>query len=72
VSNMPVRLGYPHNLHGLVETISNPAYATGVGLLHWAMRDNEPYSAQLPARPRVVAPNWLRGMGRLFKGFLPE
>ena len=30
---MPVRIGLPRRLHGLVETISSPAYATGVGLL---------------------------------------
>src|SRR5207248_2308156 len=39
VLHMPVRIGYPAGMQGLVENISNPAYATGVGLLHWAMRD---------------------------------
>ena len=35
---MPVRLGIPHRLHGVVEAISNPAYATAVGLLLWGMK----------------------------------
>jgi cell division protein FtsA len=35
---MPVRLGVPHRLHGVVEAISNPAYATAVGLLLWGMK----------------------------------
>lgn len=36
---MPVRIGAPRRLRGLVETISNPAYATSVGLLIWGMRE---------------------------------
>jgi cell division protein FtsA len=35
---LPVRIGVPQRLHGLIETISNPAYATSVGLLLWGMR----------------------------------
>ena len=34
---LPVRIGMPHTLHGLVEAISSPAYATSVGLLLWGM-----------------------------------
>ncbi len=33
VFHMPVRLGAPENVKGLVEVIKNPIYATGVGLL---------------------------------------
>jgi len=36
---LPVRIGMPRRLRGLVETISSPAYATGVGLLLWGMRE---------------------------------
>jgi len=35
---MPVRIGSPSELEGLVDTISNPAYATSVGLVRWAMQ----------------------------------
>ena len=72
VLNMPVRVGYPTGVQGPVENISNPAYATAVGLLHWAMRDSEPLSPQAQAGARVEAPDWLKGMKRLFRGFLPE
>jgi len=34
---VPVRVGVPRRLQGLIETISSPAYATGVGLLLWGM-----------------------------------
>ncbi len=30
---MPVRLGVPQNVMGLVDVVRNPIYATGVGLL---------------------------------------
>ena len=34
----PVRVGTPRRLHGLVEALSSPAYATSVGLLLWGQR----------------------------------
>jgi len=33
VFHMPVRLGVPRYVTGLVEVVQNPIYATGVGLL---------------------------------------
>ncbi|MGB5537342.1 MAG: cell division protein FtsA, partial [Thiogranum sp.] len=33
VFHMPVRLGVPHSVVGLVDVVRNPIYATGVGLL---------------------------------------
>jgi cell division protein FtsA len=43
VLGMPVRTGQPENLLGLVDRLNSPAYATSVGLLHWAltMHDQE-------------------------------
>jgi cell division protein FtsA len=38
VFKMPVRIGKPHNVTGLSDIIHNPVYATGVGLLVYAMR----------------------------------
>ena len=38
VLQLPARVGYPRGIHGLVETVYNPAYATSVGLLLWAMK----------------------------------
>lgn len=36
VFNMPVRLGIPQDLHGLKEEVTDPAFATTVGLLIYA------------------------------------
>jgi cell division protein FtsA len=41
VLGMPVRTGQPENLVGLVDRLNSPAYATSVGLLHWALNMHE-------------------------------
>jgi cell division protein FtsA len=38
---LPVRVGTPRRLQGLIEAISNPAYATSVGLLLWGQRGQQ-------------------------------
>jgi hypothetical protein len=30
----------PRGIHGLADSLSSPAYATSVGLLHWAKAEN--------------------------------
>lgn len=37
VLGMPVRLGKPEKLTGMVDKLQSPAYATSVGLLRWAV-----------------------------------
>jgi cell division protein FtsA len=51
VLKLPVRIGYPVRLDGLMEAIGSPAYATSVGLLLWGMKRD---TAELdePAPPR--------------------
>jgi cell division protein FtsA len=43
VFDMPVRVGSPTDLEGLVDTISGPAYATSVGLVRWSV--SNPYGS---------------------------
>ena len=38
ILHMPVRIGHPQQVEGLVEVVRNPVYATGVGLLRFAGR----------------------------------
>jgi cell division protein FtsA len=35
---LPVRVGVPSNIHGISDTLHDPAYATGVGLLLWGAK----------------------------------
>jgi len=37
---LPVRVGAPRGVAGLVDAINSPAYATSVGLLQWSLRHN--------------------------------
>jgi len=48
ILQLPTRIGAPHDLQGLVDVLSSPAYATGVGLLLWGLREE----AALPSRER--------------------
>lgn len=41
VLELPVRRGIPMNVGGLVDVVSSPMYATGVGLILYALRDTE-------------------------------
>ena len=54
VFNMPVRLGIPQHVTGLVEVVRNPVYATGVGLLLEAARKAKAGPAQRNLRQEQV------------------
>ncbi len=47
VFHQPVRLGIPRNISGLVDVVSNPIYATGVGLLQYGYHSREQRRAEL-------------------------
>ena len=40
VLGMPLRIGQPGNLLGLVDQLASPAFATGVGLLRWGLKSS--------------------------------
>ncbi len=42
IFHMPVRLARPQGVRGMEEQLSNPVYATSIGLLHYARQDQEP------------------------------
>lgn len=67
VLNVPARVATPRNLVGLVDALQSPAYATGVGLLHWAMSGQNAY------RPRPqAARQWSRRFSGLLRALLPD
>lgn len=65
VMDLPVRIGEPQNLTGLVDTLQNPAFATSVGLLQWGLKHDAPLPARQPGSGHIKVPGWL-------KVFLPE
>jgi cell division protein FtsA len=46
ILNLPVRIGYPMGIGGLVDVVNNPALATGVGLVLYGARQGERFHAQ--------------------------
>lgn len=39
IFDLPVRIGYPAGISGLVDVVNSPVYATGVGLVLWGARN---------------------------------
>ncbi len=68
VLNVPARVAPPRNLVGLVDALQSPAYATGVGLLRWAMSGQGAYRP----RPTQAARPWSRRFGGLLRALLPD
>ena len=45
IFHMPVRLGYPQHVSGLVDVVRNPIHSTGVGLLLFGNRQQSGLSS---------------------------
>lgn len=50
IFHMPVRLGMPQGVSGLVDVVRNPIYATGVGLLLFGQHNRGPGLSELNAQ----------------------
>ncbi len=72
VLDLPVRLGRPHGITGLTDTVSRPAFATSVGLLLWGLRfgaDTRMHTnGQRPGRTDPVG----RFLAWVRKAFFPQ
>jgi len=63
VIGLPVRIGRPHDLQGLVDTLTNPAYASSVGLLMWGQSQRavvRPQPFRAPVASRVA--KWFQNL----------
>lgn len=64
---LPVRVGAPRGLRGLVDVLNDPAYATGVGLLLWGL------DQESTLRPRTGRTSTTRKIAQWFRrAFLPR
>jgi cell division protein FtsA len=70
VLGIPVRIGTPQNLIGLIDTVDSPAYATSVGLLLWG-RD-QAGSQPPPVRKDKKGGEWGDRFGGFIKTLLPD
>ena len=69
ILNMPVRVGTPQNISGLVDTIDAPAYAASVGVLVWG-RDQAEHPA-VTFHKDEDRPDIGGGLRNFFKKLLP-
>ena len=60
-TKLPARVGVPGGVTGLVDTLRNPAYATSVGLLHWAARYGEEERPEHQDRGPAIL-HWLQNL----------
>jgi cell division protein FtsA len=65
VLNTSVRIGTPTGMFGLVESISNPAYAASVGLLKWGLAQSDDFGGPVGDGTLGRLKEWLRS-------FFPE
>jgi cell division protein FtsA len=65
VVNLPVRIGAPQDLRGLVDILGSPAYATSVGLLQWGIQHDAPVTSRVQRNGHFKLPGFI-------KAFLPE
>jgi cell division protein FtsA len=72
VTGMPARVGAPRNLQGLTDALSDPAYATGVGVLQWAVREFAAGSGHVYQRPASTGGDLWQRLTRWARVLLPE
>ena len=67
ILGLPVQMGFPVDIGGVIEKVDDPAYATALGTLVWGMREG-------PSAPRARSWNVARSaqqVGSWFKSLLP-
>ncbi|MFQ5356526.1 MAG: cell division protein FtsA [Mariprofundaceae bacterium] len=60
IFDIPVRRGRPHGVGGLVDVVSSPMYATGVGLIRYAQRYQSRISASAGSEKNIFSKVWQR------------
>jgi len=65
IFHMPVRLGAPQNIRGLKDIVNNPIYSTGVGLLQYAVKQQQ--EGRSISHVRESDDSWFSRLKRLFQ-----
>jgi cell division protein FtsA len=66
ITRMPVRLGMPIKLQGVTDVLSNPAHATGVGLLMWNLKKHDSRDSKVKVDEKKGIQGLLARMFKLF------
>lgn len=65
IFHMPVRLGAPQNTRGLKDIVNNPIYSTGVGLLQYAIKQQQ--EGRSITHVRENDESWFTRLKKLFQ-----
>jgi cell division protein FtsA len=68
VFHVPVRIGYPKNVTGLIDVVRNPIHATGVGLLLFGYKHRNERISDIVHSPRSSARGVFHRMKYWFQG----
>ena len=70
ILQLPVRIGTPRGIHGVVEAVDDPAYSTVIGLLLWSLRHTEiDFQTRPPESPLGQT---VRKLGYWVRELLPQ
>lgn len=72
VTGLPARVGTPRNIQGLVDVLSDPAYAASVGVLQWAVREFEVSAWRQQRRAPIFQGELWQRLQRWARVLLPE
>jgi cell division protein FtsA len=72
VTGLPARVGAPRNLQGLIDTLCDPAYASSVGVLQWAVREYESGMWRANRRSSLGSGDLWQRLTRWARVLLPE
>ncbi|MEI7511551.1 MAG: cell division protein FtsA [Candidatus Peregrinibacteria bacterium] len=64
---IPVQIGFPQDIQGMIDKIDDPSYATAIGLILWGIRHNTPQRYGFS----FGLGGLFSGIGSLFKKLLP-
>lgn len=70
VLGLPVQIGFPQNVQGMIDQIDDPSYATAVGLIHWGLK-NESSAASYSSSFSIDFSGIMSAIGKFFKKLLP-
>jgi cell division protein FtsA len=66
---LPVRIGKPEGVSGLVDVVASPAHATAVGLVRYGMLHTAELPERARSRPVVRQPGILTNIRKVLKDF---
>lgn len=71
---MPVRTAHPRKIGGLADAFESPAYATGVGLVLWGLKQGSSTPVHSPFRVNRDSSSEAKqsSLAKWLKGFLPQ